>query len=349
MPHDVIFLLVPDFQLLDMSGPAAVFQTAGKQARTAAGPAYAVHVVSERGGPVRSSCGVEVLTRSWRDAPSGTLVVPGGEARARRRHPGHAQVSARASPGRPAPGQRLHGRIRAGGRGPARRAARHHSLASCRRARAQPSGRASRRRPDPRLRWRYVDLGRHYRRHRPRAGDGRIRPGRGGGGRHGARDGGLPPPLGRPVAVLGAAGPGARQRTHPRRAGAHPRESWRGADRRASGRRGCVSPRQFLRSFKAETGETPAKAVERIRRRRRARTSRRAPTVSTASRDGQALPTANGCGGPSCVSTASRRRRCGAWPGKDKKRALFLSLMTPARKARHPAGTACKTKMGIEL
>lgn len=27
----------------------------------------------------------------------------------------------------------------------------------------------------------------------------------------------------------------------------------------------CVSPRQFLRSFKAETGETPAKAVERIR------------------------------------------------------------------------------------
>lgn len=27
----------------------------------------------------------------------------------------------------------------------------------------------------------------------------------------------------------------------------------------------CVSPRQFLRSFKADTGETPAKAVERIR------------------------------------------------------------------------------------
>ena len=79
MPHDVIFLLVPGFQLLDMSGPAAVFQTAGKQARTTAGPAYAVHVVSERGGPVRSSCGVEVLTRSWRDAPPGTLVVPGGE------------------------------------------------------------------------------------------------------------------------------------------------------------------------------------------------------------------------------------------------------------------------------
>ena len=28
MTHHVAFLLVPDFQLLDMSGPAAVFQTA---------------------------------------------------------------------------------------------------------------------------------------------------------------------------------------------------------------------------------------------------------------------------------------------------------------------------------
>ena len=161
--------------------------------RTAAGPAYAVHVVSERGGPVRSSCGVEVLTRSWRDAPSGTLVVPGGEARA-------AAVT-------PAMRRYLHAHRQAGA-WPA--SARAHScwrpracstggapppLASCRRACAQPSGRASRRRPDPRLRWRYVDLP-HYRRHRPRAGDGRIRPGRGGGGRHGARDGGLPPPLG---------------------------------------------------------------------------------------------------------------------------------------------------------
>jgi transcriptional regulator GlxA family with amidase domain len=27
----------------------------------------------------------------------------------------------------------------------------------------------------------------------------------------------------------------------------------------------CVSPRQFMRAFKAETGQTPAKAVERIR------------------------------------------------------------------------------------
>ena len=37
MPHDVIFLLVPDFQLLDMSGPAAVFQTAGSAHRRRSG------------------------------------------------------------------------------------------------------------------------------------------------------------------------------------------------------------------------------------------------------------------------------------------------------------------------
>ena len=79
MTHHVAFLLVPDFQLLDMSGPAAVFQTAGRFAQTAAGPAYAVHVVSEHGGPVRSSCGIGVQTVSWHGTPADTLVVPGGE------------------------------------------------------------------------------------------------------------------------------------------------------------------------------------------------------------------------------------------------------------------------------
>ena len=259
MPHDVIFLLVPDFQLLDMSGPAAVFQTAGKQAhRRRSGLCGSSW---ERGGPVRSSCGVEVLTRSWRDAPSGTLVVPGGEgARAAAVTRPCAGICTRIA-GRPAPGQRLHGRIRAGGRGPARRAARHHSLASCRRARAQPSGRASRRRPihvcdgdtwtsagitagiDLALAMVESDLGaRRWR--APRRADGGL------------------PPLGRPVAVLGAAGPGARQQVHPRRAGAHPRESWRGADCRASGRRGLCQPAPVPAQLQAETGETPAKAVE---------------------------------------------------------------------------------------
>lgn len=86
-----------------MSGPAAVFQTAGKQARTTAGPAHAVHVVSELGGPVRSSCGVEVLTRCWSDAPAGTLVVSGGEG-------------ARAAAVTPAMRTYLHGHRQAGRR-----------------------------------------------------------------------------------------------------------------------------------------------------------------------------------------------------------------------------------------
>ncbi|WP_054487968.1 GlxA family transcriptional regulator, partial [Achromobacter sp. 2789STDY5608621] len=79
MTHAVTFLLVPDFQLLDMSGPAAVFQTAGSLARRAGAPAYAVQAVSEAGGEVRSSCGIGVLTTPWRGAPVDTLVVPGGE------------------------------------------------------------------------------------------------------------------------------------------------------------------------------------------------------------------------------------------------------------------------------
>ena len=345
MPHDVIFLLVPGFQLLDMSGPAAVFQTAGKQARTTAGPAYAVHVVSERGGPVRSSCGVEVLTRSWRDAPPGTLVVPGGEG-------------ARAAAVTPAMRRYLHAHRQAGRRLASvctgafvlaaaglldgRRATTHWRHAA-ELARNHPD--VSRRRPDPRLRWRYVDLGRHHRRHRPRAGDGRIRPGRGGGGRHRARDGG-----------------------HHRRSGGQSQfsalqdlapdsERIRAVLEHIRGNLGAaltvehladvaVSPRQFLRSF-AETGKRPPRRSNAFGRRRRARTSRRRRQYRQRRATGRLYRQRTDAADlPACHGAAAG---CGAWPGKDKKRTLFLSLMTPARKARHPAGTACKTKMGIEL
>ena len=251
--------------MLDMSGPAAVFQTAGKQARTAAGPAYAVHVVSERGGPVRSSCGVEVLTRSWRDAPSGTLVVPGGEGARGRRHPGHAQVSARASPGRPAPGQRLHGRIRAGGRGllDGRRATTHWRHAA----------ELARNHPDVR-----VDADRIH------VCDGDTWTSAG-------ITAGIDLALAMVESDLGAEVAGATARemvVYHRRSGGQSQfsalqdlapdsERIRVVLEHIRGNLGaaltvehladvaCVSPRQFLRSFKAETGETPAKAVERIR------------------------------------------------------------------------------------
>lgn len=78
MTRSVAFLLVPDFQLLDMAGPLSVFQVAAELGRNRRGPAYDIAVLSERGGRVACSAGVEVQTRTWRDTQSATLVVPGG-------------------------------------------------------------------------------------------------------------------------------------------------------------------------------------------------------------------------------------------------------------------------------
>ncbi|GAB1579912.1 GlxA family transcriptional regulator [Bordetella petrii] len=79
MSISVAFLMIPGFQLLDMAGPLSVFQTAGELAGGRRGPAYAPQLVSARGGRVASSSGVEVITRPWRDARPGIVLVPGGE------------------------------------------------------------------------------------------------------------------------------------------------------------------------------------------------------------------------------------------------------------------------------
>lgn len=78
MTRSIAFLLVPRFQLLDMSGPLAAFQVAADLADRRRGPAYTIELLSERGGPIASSAGVEVSTRSWRDAQASTFIVPGG-------------------------------------------------------------------------------------------------------------------------------------------------------------------------------------------------------------------------------------------------------------------------------
>ena len=69
-------LIYPDFQLLDASGPISVFEIAARYAKTDLG----IKVMSVTPGPVRSSSGVELLTRSIK--PYGaisTLIVAGGE------------------------------------------------------------------------------------------------------------------------------------------------------------------------------------------------------------------------------------------------------------------------------
>jgi transcriptional regulator GlxA family with amidase domain len=78
MIRSVAFLLVPEFQLLDMAGPLSVFEVAAELGRNRRGPAYDIAVLSERGGHVACSAGIEVQTRAWRDTQAGTLIVPGG-------------------------------------------------------------------------------------------------------------------------------------------------------------------------------------------------------------------------------------------------------------------------------
>ncbi|WP_300530219.1 GlxA family transcriptional regulator [Maricaulis sp.] len=77
------FLIYPGFQLLDLSGPLAVFSGAN----TALGrTAYAFNIVAEQTGPVVASCGLSVTaTHSYADAQSGlaatdTWFALGGEA-----------------------------------------------------------------------------------------------------------------------------------------------------------------------------------------------------------------------------------------------------------------------------
>ncbi|MBV7486804.1 GlxA family transcriptional regulator [Bordetella sp. BOR01] len=79
MPINIAFLMIPGFQLLDMAGPLSVFQTAGEAVAGPQGPAYALHLVSVRGGRLASSAGVEVATRPWRDVHPDVVLVPGGE------------------------------------------------------------------------------------------------------------------------------------------------------------------------------------------------------------------------------------------------------------------------------
>jgi transcriptional regulator GlxA family with amidase domain len=74
MTRHIAFFVFPDFQLLDLSGPLAAFQVAGE----AVTEAYRLRVVSEHGGEVTSSSGVGVTTRAICESGVDTLIVVGG-------------------------------------------------------------------------------------------------------------------------------------------------------------------------------------------------------------------------------------------------------------------------------
>lgn len=81
--HKVVFIVYPNFELLDMAGPVAVFDGANHViGRNGGEPAYAVTTVSGHGGPIASSSGVVVDTTSARSLElegDYTLLVAGAQ------------------------------------------------------------------------------------------------------------------------------------------------------------------------------------------------------------------------------------------------------------------------------
>jgi transcriptional regulator GlxA family with amidase domain len=80
--HRVVFIVYPGFELLDTSGPAAVFNSANRALEQSGKPQfYAVDLVSASGGPVTSSSGIAVHTRDFNafSRPADTLLIAGAE------------------------------------------------------------------------------------------------------------------------------------------------------------------------------------------------------------------------------------------------------------------------------
>lgn len=79
--RSIVLLAFPNVQLLDVSGPLQVFASANELAAMRGGPApYVLRVVSAEGGLVASSSGVALQTGSRQSVkgPIDTLIIPGG-------------------------------------------------------------------------------------------------------------------------------------------------------------------------------------------------------------------------------------------------------------------------------
>ncbi|HTF32278.1 MAG TPA: GlxA family transcriptional regulator [Myxococcota bacterium] len=83
-PRRITMLAYPGAQMLDITGPVEVFARSARllvEQGLRAGPPYEVEVVAERGGPVKTSSGVEILAARPLAAVRGrldTLLVAGG-------------------------------------------------------------------------------------------------------------------------------------------------------------------------------------------------------------------------------------------------------------------------------
>jgi len=75
MQRHIALLVIPEFQLLDMSGPLAAFEVANN---LVAGHPYRLSVVSRTGGAVKCSAGIDVATEAIAGRAFDTLILPGG-------------------------------------------------------------------------------------------------------------------------------------------------------------------------------------------------------------------------------------------------------------------------------
>jgi len=78
LERHVVFVVFPDALLLDLSGPLAAFELSCEAAPLDS-PPYRLTVASEKGGLIKTSSGLEIMTRSISDLNDiDTLVVVGG-------------------------------------------------------------------------------------------------------------------------------------------------------------------------------------------------------------------------------------------------------------------------------
>ncbi|SDP22968.1 Transcriptional regulator GlxA family, contains an amidase domain and an AraC-type DNA-binding HTH domain [Nakamurella panacisegetis] len=80
-PRTVIFLAVPDLQILDLAGPMEVFHGADRVARSQSRAGYDLAVVSASPGRLMTSGGLGIHAEALPDpaTPIDTLVLPGGD------------------------------------------------------------------------------------------------------------------------------------------------------------------------------------------------------------------------------------------------------------------------------
>jgi transcriptional regulator GlxA family with amidase domain len=74
MTRRIAFVIFPDFQILDATGPIAAFEIAGR----IASDGYSLTVLASGGGEVASSSGVRLVARPLDDGAYDTVVVAGG-------------------------------------------------------------------------------------------------------------------------------------------------------------------------------------------------------------------------------------------------------------------------------